>query len=61
MADLIQSLNGVRLRRIEVPDWDCPVAAQSNIRALPTLWLYDGRNKISADTGEVLQRLAERR
>ncbi len=57
---LVQRLDGVRLRRIDVPDWDCAVARSNSIRSLPTLWLYDGKRKLSGDVRDVMTRLLER-
>ena len=50
----------MRLRRIDVPDWDCAVARSNSIRSLPTLWLYDGKRKLRGDVRDVMTRLLER-
>ncbi|MGE0143000.1 MAG: hypothetical protein AB7I19_20000 [Planctomycetota bacterium] len=61
MEALTQQLSDLRLRRIDVPDWNAPVATAHRIQSLPTLWLYDGTSLVSRDTREVLQWLAKRR
>lgn len=60
MEALIRKLDGVRLRRIEVEAWESPVAVENGIRSLPTLWLYDGHDRVSTDARDVLQRLVQR-
>lgn len=54
-------MNDLRLRRVDVPDWNAPVATANRIRSLPTLWLYEGTSLVSRDAREVLQWLAKRR
>ncbi len=44
----------IRLRRIDVVNWNSEVARQFEIRRLPTLMLYDGTDLISDDKQEVL-------
>ena len=44
----------IRLRQIDVGNWNSEVAQQFEIRRLPTLMLYDGTDLISHDTQEVL-------
>ena len=44
----------IRLRQIDVGNWNSEVAQQFEIRRLPTLMLYDGTDLISDDTQEVL-------
>ena len=39
--------------------WDSPVGKQHNISSLPTLWLYDGKKRISADRGTIMSFLAK--
>jgi hypothetical protein len=52
---LIRERENVRLRKIDIVSWESPVARQFNIRRLPTLMLYDGRQLLSADTREILE------
>ena len=44
----------IRLRQIDVGNWNSEVAQQFEIRRLPTLMLYDGTDLISDDTQLVL-------
>jgi len=48
-----------RLLKIDVRDWDSPVATAHGIRSLPTLALYEGKRLVSKDTREVLAILNE--
>lgn len=54
-------MSDLRLRRVDVPDWNAPVATANRIQSLPTLWLYEGTSLVSRDAREVLQWLAKRR
>ena len=50
----------VRLLRINLKGgWRVPVASQYGIRALPQLWLYEGRDRLTTNTQEVLRHLEE--
>ena len=55
----VRELGTLRLRRIDVPTWESPVALKHGIRRLPTLQLYDGRELVSDDTQEILEHLFE--
>ena len=44
----------IRLRQIDIGNWNSEVAQQFEIRRLPTLMLYDGTDLISDDKQEVL-------
>ncbi len=44
----------VRLLRIDVKSWDSPVARQHEIQSLPQVWLYDGKERLTADQGRAL-------
>jgi hypothetical protein len=57
---LIEKMDGVRLRKIEIPRGPCAVAEANRIRGVPTLWLYDGARRVSSDTQDVLHRLAKK-
>lgn len=47
----------MRLVRIDIGRWGSPVAEQFGINRLPTLWLYEGGQRVSQDTRDVLSRL----
>ena len=53
----IQALPEVRLVRVDIGNWNSPVAKQFGIRRLPTLWLYEGTQQVSQDTRGVLGQL----
>lgn len=57
MEARIQSLPEVRLVRVDIGNWNSPVAKQFGIRRLPTLWLYEGTNQVSQDTRGILGQL----
>jgi hypothetical protein len=44
----------LRLRRIDVKSWDSAVAQQHDIRQLPQLWLYAGKERLTAEKGRAL-------
>ena len=54
MEDAIRRLGTVNLRRIDIRDWDSPVAKQHKINSVPRLVLYDGDELLSDDTQEVI-------
>jgi len=39
--------------------WDSPVGKQHDITSLPTLWLYDGKKRISADQAQIMAFLSK--
>ncbi len=47
----------VALRRIDIDNWDSPVAKQFNLNSLPALYLYDGDELVSKNGPQILQRL----
>lgn len=57
MEALLKAKPLVRMRKIDVVDWDSPVAAQFDISRLPTLHLYAGRERLSTSTPAILARL----
>lgn len=57
---LVKRMDGVRLRKIEIPRGPSAVVDQNGIRGVPTLWLYDGGKRVSTDTDDVLQRLTSK-
>ena len=54
MEAWVEENKTIRLRRIDVVNWNSEVARQLEIRRLPTLMLYDGTDLISDDKQEVL-------
>jgi hypothetical protein len=57
---LARRLGTIRLRRVNVSEWESDVARQYGIRRLPALWLYDGHELLSEDAREVLEILQGR-
>jgi hypothetical protein len=57
---LVKKIDGVRLRKIDIPHGPSEVAAQNSISGVPTLWLYDGSKRVSTSAEDVLQRLAKK-
>ncbi|MBL8898833.1 MAG: hypothetical protein JNM84_14435 [Planctomycetes bacterium] len=51
---LVKERPFVRLRKIDVKSWDSPVARQHEIESLPQVWLYDGKERLTADRGRAL-------
>ena len=45
----------IRLRQIDVGNWNSDVAQQFEIRRLPTLMLYDGTELLSDDRDEIIE------
>lgn len=41
--------------RIDIDKWGSPVAQRYEIRRVPTLWLFEGRELRSEDTQEVIE------
>ena len=60
MEALITKLDGVRLRKIDIPRGPSEAAQQNGIRGVPTLWLYDGSKRLSSETQDVMERLMKR-
>ena len=55
MEDAIRRLGTVNLRRIDIRDWNSPVAKQHKINSVPSLLLYDGDELLSDDTQTVIK------
>lgn len=55
MEDAIRRLGTVNLRRIDIRDWNSPVAKQHKINSVPSLVLYDGDELLSDDTRTVMK------
>ena len=51
----------VALRRIDIVEWDSPVAKQFKLNSLPALYLYDGKELVSKNGPEILKRLQKGR
>jgi thioredoxin-like negative regulator of GroEL len=47
----------INLRRVDIGSWDSAVAAQYQIRSLPTVWIYENGALVARDRREVLGRL----
>jgi len=58
---LVKRNDGVRLLKIDMSKdgWSAPVGRQHEITSLPTLWLYDGADRVSSDSREVWSRLQQ--
>lgn len=54
---LVKARGTVRLRRIDIRDWDSPVARQHGIQSIPQLWLHDGHERVSTNAGRILAAL----
>lgn len=54
-------VDGVRLLKVDIGDWDSPVARQFRLSSIPALRLYDGQYLVSQDVDEVLREVAARR
>ncbi len=59
MEALIRNTDAANLRIIDIDRWGSPVAEQYGIRSIPALWLYEGTERVSTDTREVLRLLQE--
>ena len=57
MEALTEANDNVKLVRININAWESEVAAQFGIRRLPTVWLYDGQDRVLTDAMEVVQRI----
>lgn len=57
LEELVRARGTVRLRKIDIRDWDSPVARQHGIQSIPQLWLHDGRERASTDIGRILAAL----
>ena len=55
MEAQVRKADGIKLRKIDIKDWYSDVAKQYEIRSIPALWLYDGRELVSKDRREVLR------
>ena len=54
---MIKKNRDLSLRKINVADWDSPVAKQYGIRSLPSYKLYDSRGKLVADGKEAYKKV----
>ena len=59
MEALINQKQSTRLIRIDIDKWGSPVANQYGINRLPTVWLYNGTNKVASDTRAVLAEVTQ--
>jgi thioredoxin 1 len=56
---LVKARGTVRLRKIDIRDWDSPVARQYRIESIPQLWLHDGHERVSTDIGRIMAALEQ--
>ena len=56
---LVRRNPGTRLLIVDIDSWGSPVAKQHGIRSIPALWLFDGRQRVTTNTGQVLQALQD--
>ena len=59
MEALINDKQSCRLLRIDIGKWGSPVAQQHGINRLPTVWLYDGSERVATDTRDTLTRVSQ--
>lgn len=57
-VEALAQQKNVRLRKIDIASWSSPVAKQFGIRSIPALWLYEGTERVSTDTRDVLNRVS---
>ncbi len=58
MEDAIRRLGTVNLRRIDIRDWNSPVAKQHEITSIPRVVLYDGDELLSDETREIFEMIS---
>ena len=56
----MEERDDVRLVVVDVESWGSPVAKQHGIRRLPTVWLFEGEDRVSTDVGSILRALEGR-
>ena len=54
MKGLARQKKNFRVVTIDIGNWGSPVAKQYEIRRLPTLWLYEGKELRTEDRDEIL-------
>ena len=59
MESLIRTKQNVQLRRIDINTWNSQVARQFGIRRLPTVWLFNGTEKVTTDRNKALARITK--
>ena len=59
MEALINQKQGIRLLRIDIDRWGSPVAKQYGINRLPTVWLYNGTNKVASGTQAAIAQVSQ--
>ena len=57
LEGLVNEVDGARLLKIDIVKWGSPVAAQYDIRLLPTVWLFEGRKRVEVERRAVMARL----
>ena len=54
MKGLARRKKNFRVITIDIGKWGSPVAAQYEIRRLPSLWLYEGKKLRTEDRDEII-------
>ncbi len=58
MEGLSRKNRNFRVLRIDIDTWRSPVADQYDIHRLPTLWLYEGKERRATGRREVFELLS---
>jgi hypothetical protein len=59
LEGLVKTRPGVRLLKIDIATWSSAVSNQFGIRRLPTVWLYEGKERVADGPSQVMQLLQE--
>lgn len=51
----------VKLRKIDIVNWESEVARQYRVQSLPTIWLYEDGELLTRDRREIAERLGNLR
>ena len=54
MKGLAGQKKNFRVITVDIGTWGSPVATQNEIRRLPTLWLYEGKELRAEDRKEII-------
>ena len=58
MERLARETGNFRVLKIDIDTWGSPVAKQYDIHSLPTLWLYEGKERRATGRREVFELLS---
>jgi thiol-disulfide isomerase/thioredoxin len=47
LEKLAQSTPNVYLRKIDIKDWESPVAKQYGLHSIPSVWIYDTNGRLA--------------